>query len=76
MVEPVITAEDVKEMQEEIYEVYMNKSIYKYIVELVTATRESEYIERGASPRATIALVKCQRLGHGLMEEIMLFLLM
>lgn len=26
MVEPVITAEDVKEMQEEIYEVYMNKA--------------------------------------------------
>ena len=61
MVEPVITAEDFKEMQEEIYEVYMNKSIYKYIVELVTATRESEYIERGASPRATIALVKMSK---------------
>ena len=61
MVEPVITAEDVKEMQEEIYEVYMNKSIYKYIVELVTATGESEYIERGASPRATIALVKMSK---------------
>lgn len=61
MVEPVITAEDVKEMQEEIYEVYMNKSIYKYIVELVTATRESEYIERGASPRETIALVKMSK---------------
>ena len=61
MVEPVITAEDVKEMQEEIYDVYMNKSIYKYIIELVTATRESEYIERGASPRATIALVKMSK---------------
>lgn len=61
MVEPVITAEDVKKMQEEIYEVYMNKSIYKYIIELVTATRESEYIERGASPRATIALVKMSK---------------
>lgn len=61
MVEPVITAEDVKEMQEEIYDVYMNKSIYKYIIELVTTTRESEYIERGASPRATIALVKMSK---------------
>ena len=61
MVEPVIAAEDVREMQEEIYEVYMNKSIYKYIVELVKATRESEYIERGASPRATIALVKMSK---------------
>lgn len=61
MVEPVITAEDVKKMQDDIYEVYMNKSIYKYIVELVSATRDSAYIERGASPRATIALVKMSK---------------
>lgn len=61
IVEPVITSDDVKSMQEEIYDVYMNKSIYKYIVELVTATRNSTYIERGASPRATIALVKMSK---------------
>lgn len=58
---PVITAEDIVHMQDEIYEVYMNKSIYKYIVDLVTATRNSPYIERGASPRATIALVKMSK---------------
>lgn len=57
----VITAEDIGHMQDEIYEVYMNKSIYKYIVDLVTATRNSPYIERGASPRATIALVKMSK---------------
>lgn len=58
---PVITAEDIGHMQDEIYEVYMNKSIYKHIVDLVTATRNSPYIERGASPRATIALVKISK---------------
>lgn len=58
---PVITAEDICHMQDEIYEMYMNKSIYKYIVDLVTATRNSPYIERGASPRATIALVKMSK---------------
>ena len=58
---PVITAGDIGHMQDEIYEVYMNKSIYKYIVDLVTATRNSPYIERGASPRATIALVKMSK---------------
>ena len=50
---PVITAEDIGHMQDEIYEVYM--------VDLVTATRNSPYIERGASPRATIALVKMSK---------------
>ena len=55
---PVVSIDDFISMQNEIYDVYMNESIYKYIVNLVTATRKSRYIERGASPRATIALVK------------------
>lgn len=55
---PVVSIDDFISMQNKIYDVYMNESIYKYIVNLVTATRKSRYIERGASPRATIALVK------------------
>lgn len=58
---PVVSDVEVINMQSEIYDVYMNPSIYKYIVELVTATRKSDSIERGASPRATIALVKMSK---------------
>lgn len=36
----------------------MKDVIYEYILKLVRATRSHPYIERGASPRATIALVK------------------
>ena len=61
VVQPVITSDELKAMQNEIYDVYMNNSIYRYIVELVTATRTSAYVERGASPRATIALVKMSK---------------
>lgn len=60
-VKSVITSEELRQMQDDVYEVYMDKSIYKYIVELVTATRISAYIEKGASPRATIALVKMSK---------------
>ena len=45
-------------MQSEIHSVFMKDEVYKYIVELVTATRNHTYLGRGASPRATISLVK------------------
>ncbi len=55
---PVISKEDLILMQQEIHQVYMKDSVYQYLLELVTATRSHPYLERGASPRATIALVK------------------
>ena len=57
-VEPVIGKDELLRMQREIHGVYMKESVYRYILELVTATRRHPYLERGASPRATIALVK------------------
>ena len=57
-VEPVIGKDEFLKMQHEIHDVYIKESVYRYILELVTATRQHQYLERGASPRATIALVK------------------
>ena len=45
-------------MQKEIYQVYMKDSVYEYLLNLVRATRDHSAVARGASPRATIALVK------------------
>ena len=45
-------------MQREIHDVFMKEEVYRYLLELVTATRNHPYLERGASPRATISLVK------------------
>ncbi len=47
-----------KQMQDEIHTIYIKKELYQYILTLITATRNHPYIERGASPRATIAMVK------------------
>lgn len=57
-VQPVISGETLLAMQHEIHSVYMKPALYNYLLSLVTATREHSNLERGASPRATIALVK------------------
>ena len=57
-IQPVLTGDMLLEIQKEIYQVYMKDVIYDYALRLVRATRKHEAIEIGASPRATIALVK------------------
>lgn len=58
LIEPVIGCDELLQMQHEIHQVYMKEEVYRYLLELVTATRSHPYLEKGASPRATIALVK------------------
>ncbi len=55
---PVISKPIFLEMQKAIHDVYIKDVVYDYILRLVRATRSDPYLERGASPRATIALVK------------------
>ena len=57
-VRPVMAREMLCEVQKAVHEVYMKEELYRYLVELVTATRVHPHVERGASPRATIALVR------------------
>ena len=45
----------------------MSESIGRYIVSVVTATRESPSVEVGASPRGTLALMKLSRV-HALLD--------
>lgn len=57
-IRPVLDGKNLQEMQDEIHDVYIKEEVYRYLLQLVTATREHPHIERGASPRATVALVK------------------
>ena len=61
IVKTVLNAEILRAMQKDIHNVYIKDEVYEYILKLVGATRNNPYIERGASPRATIALVKCSK---------------
>ncbi len=60
-VSPVLTKDIFLEMQNDIHNVYIKDEVYRYLLQLVAATRNHPYIERGASPRATIALVKMSK---------------
>ncbi len=69
-IEQVATAEDLERIRQEAMQVHLDEEIEKYIVELIFATREPEkygieeikdYIEFGASPRASIDMYKASR---------------
>ena len=60
-VRPVLTVEDIVALQEAIKEVYLEDSLKHYIVSLVDATRRSAGITLGASPRGSIALMRCSQ---------------
>ena len=60
-IQPVITKEDFLTMQQQIHETYIKDIVYDYIIKLISPTRNHPFIERGASPRATIALVKTSK---------------
>lgn len=55
---PVCSAEEIAEMISACAEVKIDPEIIKYIVALVRATRNSDKISLGASPRASLALMK------------------
>lgn len=57
----IMDAETLLEIQRETAGIYIHESVYRYIVELVRKARQHELLERGGSPRATIALVKMAR---------------
>ena len=54
--EPVISRKELMLMQETVSATYISDEILRYVVSLVRATREHPLIERGASPRATLAV--------------------
>lgn len=55
---PVMNRQELLEAQKEIHRVYINDEVYRYLLSLIIETRKHPDIERGASPRATIGLVK------------------
>jgi MoxR-like ATPase len=71
-----ISQADLFAAREALFDIYMAPEVERYIVELVTATRSAgryseqlaQWIEFGASPRATIALDRCAR-AHAFLHE-------
>ncbi len=73
-IEKVATKEDLENLKKEVKNIHIDKEIEEYIVDLIFATRKPEnyslesikdYIEFGASPRATIDMYKaCRALAY------------
>ncbi len=58
LVEPVLSPEELVELQHLVRQVHLDDSLKDYIVRLTRATREHSAVELGASPRGSIALMR------------------
>jgi MoxR-like ATPase len=59
--EPALTVDEVKTLQDAVEEVYVDDIIQHWVVEVVRATRELESVAIGASVRGTLALERAAR---------------
>ena len=53
-----VSREQLLSLMNDARQVHIADPVYAYVVELVTATRENEYIELGVSPRGALALCR------------------
>ena len=60
-IKSVINANELQKMQEEVNKVFIHEVVYKYIIDLVSATRENDMVELGISPRGSLALAKMSK---------------
>ncbi|MBP2079895.1 AAA family ATPase [Oceanobacillus polygoni] len=60
-IEAVIDRDQLVEIQEEVKDVYIDRNVQQYIINLVTRTRENDAIYLGVSPRGSIALMKAAK---------------
>lgn len=60
-IQAVISAEELSSMQAEVAQVTVEEKVFNYIYEMVKATRNSNDVMVGGSPRAGIALLNCSK---------------
>ncbi|MFC3780127.1 AAA family ATPase [Bacillus chungangensis] len=63
----VLSPAEIIEMKMRVREVYVSEDIEKYLLLIVRETRENPVIEIGASPRATLALLRASQ-GHAFIK--------
>jgi len=59
--EPVVTREELLELQQQVRQVRVDQSLAGYIVDLTTATRRHEHVMLGCSPRASLSLFRASQ---------------
>ncbi|MDX1934269.1 MAG: MoxR family ATPase [Capsulimonadales bacterium] len=66
-VRPLLSAEELVALQDAVRSVFVHPSVQAYIVDIVTATRNHNQIEIGASPRGSLALLHAAQ-AHAAMQ--------
>jgi MoxR-like ATPase len=56
---PCVSMAEVVELKRQAGQVRVSSELKRYIVDIVSATRSSEGVQLGASPRASLAMMKC-----------------
>ncbi|BAJ63862.1 hypothetical protein ANT_18360 [Anaerolinea thermophila UNI-1] len=59
--EPVLSQEELLQMQETVKSVFVSPAVKRYIVELSRATRENDDVYLGASPRGSLGLARASQ---------------
>lgn len=58
LLRPVMTGEEVRELRRSVGEVRVDDALVDYLLRIAHATRQSEMLDLGVSPRATLALFR------------------
>lgn len=59
--QPVISLDDLRSLQDHVKDVFVEEAMKQYIVELANKTRLHPHVQLGVSPRASIALLKASQ---------------
>jgi len=57
-IQPVISLEELRQMEEAVKQVYVSPAVKRYIVDLTRATRDNQDVYLGASPRGSLGLAR------------------
>ncbi len=60
-IESFLTATQISKYQDLVTKVYIEKNLHSYIAQIIVATRNNQFLYLGASPRASIAILKASK---------------
>lgn len=56
--EPIASSSDIIQIQEDVKNVHIDKTLKNYVVEIVNQTRKNEFVALGSSPRGSISVCR------------------
>ncbi len=57
----MLTGEELIELQNQVDQVEIDRTLVDYVVQIAAATREHEHIQIGVSPRGTLAMIRASK---------------